>query len=472
MTVDVTVDSKRWSERERVVQPLLKPAWRRGKRIAVVGSGAAGLGAAWALRDVHDVTLFERSSRLGGHANTVCVDYDGTRIDVDTGFIVFNVANYPNLTALLDHLGVESRRCDMSFGVSIPGGVEWCSDFRGVFAQKRNLVSPSFISMLFDMARFNREAPRALREGKLSGLTIGDYLRAGRYGAAFRDLYLLPMGAAIWSATTRAMASQPAASVIRFFENHELLAAKRSGWRSIPGGSRRYVDKIAASLGERVRLSTPIAHVRRLSRGVALYDERGREEIFDDVVLACHSNEVRRMVIDLDAEEDAFLGAIGYAPNRAVLHRDASLLPTRPKARASWNYRADEEDAPPSVTYDMNKLQGIDPRYPVYVTLNPLREPAPELVFEEFEYWHPQFDVASAAAQRRFNRVQGRGGLWYAGAWLGYGFHEDALRAGLRVALRLGGTVPWRFVEGDIDGGPWSDDRADHAEARSLAIAP
>lgn len=425
------------------------------KKIAIVGAGVAGLGAAYALKDAHDVTLFEKDARLGGHANTVRLDHDGRRVDVDAGFIVFNEANYPNLCALFSELGVASRRADMSFGFSEPGGVEWCSNLSGVFAQKRNLASPAFIGMLLDMARFNRVAARDLKAGLLRDLELGHYLDLRGFGEAFRKRYLLPMGAAIWSSTETEVETYPAQAFIRFFDNHRLMHAERPKWRTVTGGSQTYVDRLEAALTGVVRRSADVCAVRRMPGGVLVRVAGGRMERFDDVILACHSDEALEMLEDASQEERFFLGAIGFALNRAVVHRDPSFMPVRRGAWAAWNFFAGGDGAGAQVTYDMNRLQGIPRETPVFLTLNPGRAPDPRLVFEEFDYAHPQFDVAALAAQRRFNLIQGVRNTWFAGAWLGYGFHEDGLRSGLRVALRLGGRIGWDFVEGDVDGGQW-----------------
>lgn len=436
------------------VTPLF-PAQR--KSIAIIGAGISGLGAAWALRDVHDVTLFEKRDRLGGHANTVDIDYDGTPIAVDTGFIVYNPLNYPNMVALFDHLGVPSRRTDMSFGFALGGDVEWCSNgLTGIFAQKRNLLRPSFIAMLRDLLRFNRQAPLDLEAGHLRGVTLGSYLALRGFGDRFLRNYLLPMGAAIWSASEDDMRDYPAESFIRFFKNHRLMNLQRPQWRTVAGGSREYVSRIAADLDGRVRLDEPAIAVRRIPGGVEVQTPQGWQR-FDEVILACHSDQARTLLQDADMDEHALLGAITYSPNTAILHRDTSFMPGRRGAHAAWNYVRDNDAASPCVTYDMNRLQGIDETRPLFVTLNPERQPDPALTFGRFEYDHPQFNTAAVAAQRTFNRVQGARHTWFAGAWLGYGFHEDGLRSGLRVALRLGGHIPWDFAEGDVDGGRWAE---------------
>jgi predicted NAD/FAD-binding protein len=396
----------------------------------------------------------------------VAIDYEGAQIEVDTGFIVFNDRNYPNFCGLLDGLGVASDPTDMSFAFS-GGGMEWSSNFpRGVFAQKRNLANPRFLGMLAEIGRFNRLAQADLDAGALGELSLGGYLRRRRFGPAFRERYLLPMGAAIWSSCEGAIDGVPAEAFIRFFSNHGLLQMVQPLWRTVRGGSRRYVEKIGAQLGARVRAGSAVRRVRRVAAGVEVVDARGRTALFDQVVLACHSDQALALLSDADAEERAFLGAIGYAPNTAVLHRDPALMPRRRAAWGSWNAMAGSDEASPGgVTYWMNSLQGLDPTRPLFVSLNPPVEPDPALTFARFAYDHPRFDALALAAQRRFGRIQGRGGVWHAGAWLGYGFHEDGLTAGLRVALRLGGRTPWRFVDHRIPGELPNPEAAQRARA-------
>ncbi len=437
----------------------IEPILTRRSRIAVIGAGVSGLGAAWALRDVHDVTLFEKRDRLGGHANTVTIDYDGRAIDVDTGFIVFNTLNYPNLTALFEHLGVATFRADMSFGFSLDKELEWSSNgLGGLLADPGNLLRPGFLSMLRDILRFNDRAQKDLSDGVLLGLTLGQYLDGIGMGRRFRTHYLLPMGAAIWSSTEDEMEAYPAEAFIRFFNNHRLMHAKRPKWGTVKGGSRTYVRKIKADLDAAgVTYAAGASRVRRVGDGVVVTDADGTARTFDEVILACHSDQALRMLEDADADEREMLGAIPYAANEAVLHRDTALTPKREGAQAAWSYMREAGNPDAAVTYDMNRLQGIPADAPLFVTLNPVRQPDPALTFGRFQYDHPQFTAPGMAAQRIFNRVQGVRRTWFAGAWLGYGFHEDGLRAGLRAALRLGGQIPWQFAEGDISGGPWGE---------------
>ncbi|MDP2259677.1 MAG: FAD-dependent oxidoreductase [Caulobacter sp.] len=417
-------------------------------RTAVIGAGVAGLGAAWALKDKREVVLYEQDARVGGHANTVTIDYDGASIAVDTGFIVYNAENYPNLCGLFDALDVETRSTDMSFACA-GGGVEWSSSFpRGVFAQKRNLLRPDFLGMLADIGRFNALARSELLRPDIDDLTLGAWLKLRRFGNGFRDRYLLPMGAAIWSTTEAGIGDFPARSFLRFLSNHSLLQFRPSLWRTVVGGSQSYVGKLEQALAGSIRAGAPVVSVRRQAGGVIVRDASGHEDRFEDVILACHSDQARRLLgEDADGEEAALLEAIRYAPNRAVLHRDPRLMPERPQAWGSWNYIDNSGGkTAPYVTYWMNNLQGIDAARPLFVSLNG-PEPDPALTFGAYDYEHPQFDTAALAAQRRFGRVQGRGGVWYAGAWLGYGFHEDGITSGVKAALALGGQVPWDFVD-------------------------
>lgn len=420
-------------------------------KIAVIGSGVAGLGAALALKDAHEVVLFEKDGRLGGHANTVTVDCAGEAVAVDTGFIVYNESNYPNLVGLLDSLDVETRPTDMSFACA-GGGVEWSSNFpRGVFAQKRNLLNPSFLRMLHDIKRFNDLARNDLLKADIKDMSLGAYLKLRGFCERFRDQYLLPMGAAIWSTTEGRIGDFPAESFLRFLSNHGLLQFTPPLWKTVVGGSIEYVQRIGAILGDRVRLNSPATAVRRVPGGV-LVETAGGVERFDQVVLACHSDQSLKLLADADPEERAFLGAVRYSANRAVLHRDPALMPVRRQAWGSWNYIGDSRaTSKPYVTYWMNNLQMLSTPEPLFVTLNgPPADPA--LVIAEFDYDHPQFDTPALAAQRRIGRIQGRGGVWYAGAWLGYGFHEDGITSGVKVALELGGKVPWDFVDHRVAG--------------------
>jgi predicted NAD/FAD-binding protein len=417
-------------------------------RIAVIGSGAAGLGAAWSLSHEHEVILYEAASKLGGHANTVDVAGPEGPVAVDTGFIVYNEHNYPNLTALFAHLGIETEASDMSFAVSLAeGSYEYEGSALGFFGQKRNLLRPSQWKLLVDIRRFFREAPAILLQ-KSDGQTLGDYLKSNGYSDSFAYDHLLPMAAAIWSSPVEEILAFPARSFVSFYANHGLLRfADRPQWRSVKGGSRTYVEKISASFRKGIRLATPVVGVERLNPGVEVIDARGQRDRFDAVVMASHADQSLAILGDSASPlERKVLGAFRYQENKAILHSDESLMPRRRRLWASWNYlsprRRDQGEAL-AVTYWMNRLQNLSPSLPLFVTLNSFREPQESLVHERFTYDHPQFDEAAIAAQALLPEIQGAEGIWYCGSYCGFGFHEDALQSGLAVAERFGLFAPW-----------------------------
>lgn len=427
----------------------LQPATPARERVAVIGSGISGASAAWCLHQTHDVTLFEAENRPGGHTCTVDVDYDGTHIPVDVGFIVMNERNYPNMVAMLDHLDVKRETTNMSFAMSLDNGArEWCGQsLSSVFAQKRNLVSPGFLWMLREVLRFNRISIADRDSGYTDRKTIGAYLGARKFSQRFRDDYLIPMAASIWSTPAIKMMEFPARSFIQFFENHRLLEIAPPIWETISGGSRTYLEKLLAPLGDRLRLGTAVARIERPDDGgVIIHDRHGDVHHFDHVIIAAHSDQALAMLGDANGMEKAILGDIGYKPNRVVLHRDARFMPQRQPAWAAWNAirRSGPDDGREiSLTYWMNRLQNIDSRFPLFVTLNPAFEPDPALTFGEWSFDHPQFDSAAFDAQTRLPQIQGQRSTWFAGAWTGFGFHEDGLKSGLAAARALGAIVPW-----------------------------
>ncbi len=420
--------------------------------IAVIGSGISGNAAAWALHTFagHDVTLYEKRLRPGGHSATVDVHHGDRHIAVDTGFIVYNGRNYPDLTAMFAHLGVATEWSDMSLGISVGNGaLEWCGDnLDAVFAQRKNLVSPRFLLMLRSIFRFNKNALADLNSGALTTLSLGQYLHAKRYPAGFIEDYLVPMGAAIWSTPDADIMDFPAASFVRFFANHRLLELRPPEWRTVTGGSREYVKKLVGPLGDRVLLGRQVTEVRREANSVVITDSSGETRRYDYAVMASHSDQSLEMLQDASDAEASLLSDVSYRPNDVYLHRDEALMPKRKKTWAAWNYmssgRTAETRAGVSVSYWMNKLQNIDKAYPLFITLNPPKAPDPEKVFLRTSYDHPQFDAKALAAQKRLPDVQGSGRIWFAGAWTGYGFHEDGLRSGLNAAEGLGAYAPWR----------------------------
>lgn len=431
-------------------------------KIAVIGSGISGLSAAWLLAQRHAVTVYEAAPRLGGHSDTVTVEVGGRAVAVDTGFIVFNTPTYPNLTALFAHLGVETAASEMTFAVSLDdGALEYNgTDLNGLFAQRRNLIDPRFWAMLRDLVRFYREAPA--QAGRLGSISLGEFLDAQGYGRAFRDDHLLPMAAAIWSAPPQTLLDYPAESFIRFCENHGLLKVRdRPVWRTVKGGSQRYVEKLADPAKARFRTGCGAVRIDRHAAGADVRDALGGRERFDAVVLATHADTALRLICEPDREEEALLGAIRYSRNRVILHDDADLMPRRRRVWASWNYagrRARAETVSAfSVSYWMNRLQPLPTDHPLFVTLNPVREPRPGSVLYKTGYEHPIFDAGARDAQRDLWSIQGRRNTWFCGAHFGAGFHEDGLQAGLAVAEALGGMRrPWtvpdesgRIVLGD-----------------------
>lgn len=409
-------------------------------KIAVVGSGISALSSAWLLSQRHQVTVYEKSDRLGGHSHTVTAAMSSGEIEVDTGFICFNDATYPNLIALFDHLGVATRATDMSFAVSLDGGrFEYAAP--GLFAQRRNALRPRFWSMLGEILRFYRQAPIDL--GRLTDphLTLGGYLKREGFSEAFRDDHLLPMAAAIWSSPAHTLMDYPAEAFIRFCGNHGLLRlVGRPRWRTVEGGSRVYVEHLAKAIGN-IRLDCGVTSVRRTGQGVIVHDSQGGVERFDHVVIGAHADQALAMLAEPTALEKEVLGAFGYSRNLTILHTDVGLMPHRRRAWASWNYIGANDGL--CVTYWMNKLQGL-PGQDLFVTLNPPRPPRPDTLLRSEVYEHPIFNPAAIQAQKHLWSLQGRGGVWFCGAHFGAGFHEDGLQSGLAVAEQLGGVRrPW-----------------------------
>ena len=424
-------------------------------KIAIVGSGISGLGAAWLLSRAHEVTLFEAEPRLGGHARTVQAE----GVDVDTGFIVCNRKTYPLFIPMLEHLGVELIPSDMSFAASFAGGRYEYGTTRALdmFAQPLRLLDPSHWRMVRDILAFFRQAGgRADYPG-----SIGELIAELGLGAEFRDRFLMPISGAIWSTPTRDMLDFPAQSFIRFFDNHGLLTVNdQPKWLTVRGGSARYVEVLAQASGAQIRLNSPVTAIERDGASVRVVSERG-PELFDRVILATHAPQALRMLAQPDAQEQAILSALRTEGNRMVLHSDTDLMPRRRSIWSSWNYVTEAApgltDRPISLSYWMNRLQSLQTERPLIVTLNPEREP--RHIHDEAILHHPQFDAAARQAQQRLPEIQGRGGVYYAGAWTRYGFHEDGLLSALRVAEALGVSWP-------LGPNPWAD------EAPPLRVEP
>ena len=412
-------------------------------KIAVIGSGISGMVAAWLLHPHHSITLFEANDYIGGHTHTVPVQQDGRSYAVDTGFIVFNERTYPNFCRLLERLGVQSQASEMSFSVKCDRtGLEYCgTSLNTLFAQRRNLLRPSFLRMLLDIIRFNRESADLVKKQK-TDMTLGDYLEEKGYSKAFRQHYLIPMGAAIWSTSPAKMLEFPASYFVQFLLNHGLVTlTDRPIWRTIVGGSWKYVERLTAVFQDRIRLNCPVESIRRSEHSVEVCSRQGKEE-FDQVVLATHGDQALRLLVDANATEREILGSFVCSKNVAVLHTDASLLPRRKRAWASWNYHlSDHPTAPAAVTYQMNILQRLSSREPFCVTLN--REDAiqPDKILGRFFYEHPLYSPAAVANQPRHPEISGLGQrTHFCGAYWGYGFHEDGVKSALAVAKAFGIT--------------------------------
>ena len=431
--------------------------------IAVIGSGISGLSAAWLLSREHMVDIFEKDDRLGGHANTQRVDTSSGSIDVDTGFIVYNEQTYPNLTALFDHLGVETAPSDMSFAAALRDSDQEYSGqgFKGLFAKLSNAVNPRFLKMLTDIKRFYMEAPRDFQEGTYSAVTLESYLRSNQYSDAFIHDHLVPMGAAIWCIPSEEMMKFPFEAFMRFSINHGLVQFRdRPQWRTIPGGSQRYVEKIAAHISGEIHLNQAITELIRRPGSVKIRTRQGIEKRYDHVVLACHADQALQILSsdqgDIDEAERQTLAAIPYHKNLAILHKDPALMPRRKAAWASWNYIQDRiaaskgVDTEPSlcVTYWMNKLQPLACKDDLFVTLNPIEQPAEGTILRSQLYHHPVFSIEAIEAQKHLWKLQGNRRTWFCGAYFGYGFHEDGIQAGLAVAEQLGGVLrPWSLPD-------------------------
>jgi len=419
-------------------------------KIAVVGSGISGLSAAWLLAKKHQITVFEANNYAGGHSNAVDVQLDGQQAAVDTGFLVFNEKTYPNLIQLFSLLNLTIANTDMSFSVRLQQeNLEWAgSNLASLFAQKRNIVRPKFWQMINDILRFNRQALPLLAIAKAEQLSLGQLLHQEKYSQAFKDWYLLPMGAAIWSTPSADMLDFPAESFIQFCLNHGLLQiSDRPQWLTIKGSSRQYVKQLCAGIGD-VRLNTPVIAVSSHEHGVHIQTEHEHLS-FDKVILACHTDQSLALLQSPTPEQHSLLSAIRYTPNQAYLHTDSSVMPKNRQAWAAWNYAqnsAQDTHQAVAVTYWLNKLQPLPFTTPLFVTLNPCQPIDEQYILQRFDYAHPQLDAAAYQAQQRLATIQGKDNLYFCGAWASYGFHEDGLKSGMRVAKLLGADIPWQAV--------------------------
>ncbi len=411
-------------------------------RIAIIGSGISGLTAAHHLHPRHDLTVFEADDRVGGHANTIPVHLDDGTWNVDTGFIVFNHRNYPVFTRLLSELGVATQPSDMSLAITDErNGLEWGTNLARLFAQPRNAVSPRFLGMVAEILRWNRLGQRVLAGTiEVDELEpVGDVLRSHGFSKRFFEWYLVPLAAAVWSADPATVDRFPVATFCRFLHNHGMLSlGDQAQWRTVTGGSQAYVTALTRPFADRIRTSTPVTSVTRTADGLRVAARGQEPTTFDRVVLATHSDQALALLADADPDEKEIAGAVRYQPNLATLHTDSRLLPARRRAWASWNVQVvDGAQRRVTMTYHMNRLQGLDSRHQLCVTLNRDEDIDPTLVHARIPYHHPVFDARAISAQRRRPEIQGRGGLYWAGAWWGYGFHEDGARSGAEVARAI-----------------------------------
>jgi predicted NAD/FAD-binding protein len=419
------------------------------KKIAIIGTGISGLGAAYLLYRDYDITVYEKDATLGGHSRTLEVEADGVRVPVDTGFIVFNYRTYPHLTGLFKHLDVPVAKSDMSLGLSLESGkFEWgCAGLNAVFGQRSNALKPRFWGMIHDILRFNRLAVEYVQTHP--NLTLGELLKHLKMGEDFRHRFLLPTAGAVWSSSPEQILDFPATSFVTFFDNHGLLSVNdQPQWWTVDGGSREYVKRVSAPFADRIRLASPVASILRYESHVEVTTVYGQSDRYDGVVLATHSDQALKLLHDASAEEREVLGAIPYQNNRAFLHRDPALMPKRKACWASWNYLSDsavDDRTRIIVTYWMNRLQPshIPQAHPLFVTLNPHIPPRPELVLDEHMFEHPVYSLEMIAAQTRIPSIQGKRRTWFCGAYQRYGFHEDGLWSAVRVAEMLGCEVVW-----------------------------
>ena len=421
-------------------------------RLAIIGTGIAGLGCAHFLRDKFDLTIFEQNSHVGGHTNTVTVSEEGRELPVDTGFMVFNPVTYPLLTRLFRELGVETKRTDMSFAVRHdPTGIEYNGhSLSTLFGQRRNLASPRFCRFVLQIHRFNRETVDALEDPRFSRMTLAEYAQHRGYGQDFLDLYILPMGGAVWSTPPELMLQFPAITLMRFWYNHGFLGMRtRHPWWTVSGGARSYVRKLIPPFQNRIRKETPVARVERLGQGVKIYPQEGPPEEFDKVILASHADQSLRLLEDATPLERELLSPFKYQPNSTVLHTDGSFMPRTPACRASWNYLVQsgtEGKVRTTTHYWMNSLQGVSDKVNYYVSLNADDMIAPDKVIRRIAYEHPLFDLPAIDAQERLpelNRLGTEQNTYFCGSYFRYGFHEDAFGSAVSLCRDLLGEEPW-----------------------------
>lgn len=402
------------------------------------------MGASYMLHDKHDITLYEKNGYIGGHSRTIDITIDNKKTPVDTGFIVFNKRNYPHLVKMLDYLNVPYEKSDMSFGASIANGwLEYGS--KGMFSQKRNFFRPQYWSMIGDILKFNKRATRYLEENKTA--TLQECLDDLNMGDWFRRYYLQAMGAAIWSCSVETILKFPAASFIRFFDNHGLLTINdHPQWYTITGGSREYIKRLTEGFGDKIKKQCGAVNVTRSVRGVSVTDTKGGTQTYDQVIFACHADEALSLIENPSSDEKEILGAFTYQSNHVVVHSDDSFMPATRGSWASWIYlseKTNDHNESVSLTYWMNNLQNLEQKYPIFITLNPGRKPKPDLIYDEHDFTHPIFTKHAVAAQSKIPIIQGVDRFWFCGAYQRYGFHEDGLLSAANMVNTMGEDIPW-----------------------------
>lgn len=416
-------------------------------KIAIIGSGITGLSLNYLLDKKYDVTLFEESNYLGGHANTATIKYNDKNIAVDTGFIVFNFSTYPNLKAFFELLKVKISKSNMSFGIrNFDNNLEYSgNNLAGVFAQKQNLLKPKFYKMLFDIVRFNQRAVKFIEsEHKNTNLTLAKLLEEWKLGTYFKEYYLLPMAAAIWSCPLELMKDYPAKTFLQFFYNHGLLTVtKQPQWYSVKGGSKEYVTKIVQSLKNKPKLNCKVIEVHKNHEKVEVTTEDKKTQQFDHVIFANHPDQILKILAEPTSSEKHILQKIKYSKNTAILHKDCNQMPKKRKAWASWVYLASKKSQKVALTYWMNNLQNISAKYPLFVTLNPFTEISKNHIFGTYQYEHPIFNQEAITAQNKLKQIQGERNIWFCGAWTKYGFHEDGLNSAMEIADKFKVKAPW-----------------------------
>jgi predicted NAD/FAD-binding protein len=417
-------------------------------RIAIIGSGISGLSCAWLLNKKYDITLFEKNNYLGGHSNTASIDYDGSKINVDTGFIVFNFRTYPNLKAFFELLNVKIKKSNMSFGVKdLDNFFEYSgNNLSGLFAQKRNLFNLRFLKMLQDIIKFNKNAIKLIeKEEDIEDKTLSSFIDELKLGDYFKNYYLFPMAGAIWSCPLELIKNYPAKTFLQFFYNHGLLTVtNQPQWYTVDGGSKEYVKKIANSFSNKIRLESNIVKSEKSGDKIILTDDKGFTDEFDHVIFASHADQTYKIISDKTTQEKEILSKIKYSKNTAILHKDKNQMPKNQKAWASWIYLSKKKENKVSLSYWMNNLQNIGNSHPLFVTLNPIDEVNKDDIFRSYQYQHPIFNNEAITAQENLEKIQGKRNIWFCGAWTKYGFHEDGLNSAINIAKHFGIEAPWK----------------------------